>query len=359
MKYQKKSQITIVIPVHGKQEYIERCLLHYSKTMPNLGIDVIFFDSSDQPYEISVAPFKYLYFGPENNREKFFLILEYINTEYMVIAASDDLLLSTAIIECVDFLNKNADYSAAHGYHLEIDEKTGTIINPAYTKRPFLNHKNGIEYPKDAADRLREYFQLPNFQMLNHAVLRKEAWALAIERYKNIELKKLSAYAYSDFTQGVAILAHGNVRFINQVYNIRSSERILYTARLQPSLHQSKTFNDNYFQDVLTTTDPLSKMLAKQLGISNQNASLIHGFLVGQYAKSRVAPKDFLSKLANFYKIRKVKLEKPSIENELEYRSCLNFIRDQKKQKRALSVKIRRFFLNWYHKIVLNFHLAI
>ena len=246
-----------------------------------------------------------------------------------------------------------------HGCYIEFDEKTSNLINPAYTKRPLVNFDTLAGYPDEPVARLKSFFKLPNFLMLNHAVLRRSAWEAAMERYKNIKYETLTAFKYADFMQALCILAHGNIKFFDEIYSLRSAERLISNTQLDHFLAPEKTFEKNYFADTFSSKHPVSEHLSEKLSITSSQATLLHGFLIGQFIESRKPAENTFQKLSDLYKLRKVKLKRITPKNKQEIGACIKLIRKHNKITISFLQSTKNLLRSWIYKLIYRFDVDI
>ena len=68
---------------------------------------------------------------------------KHVDTKYAVLCADDDFLVPGAIELCVDYLDKNQDYTSAHGFYFShYLRKERLILNPLYSKEVVKSKDN-------------------------------------------------------------------------------------------------------------------------------------------------------------------------------------------------------------------------
>ena len=127
---------TIIIPTYNRPKYLKRILSYYNGFEENFYI-IVADSSSDKNKEINkknVLLFLDLnvqycddYSSKINPYYKISDALNYVNTKYSVLCADDDFITVNGICKSVDFLEKNLDFSCAHGHYISFYFKTNKI----------------------------------------------------------------------------------------------------------------------------------------------------------------------------------------------------------------------------------------
>jgi glycosyltransferase domain-containing protein len=113
-------EITILIPTYNRYSYLKRLLEYYLRG--EMAFSILIADSSSSPLDDEVAglierqSINYLKFPSDLTPQKKILqAIRKITTKYAVLCADDDFVISSAISECVGFMERNQDYSVALG----------------------------------------------------------------------------------------------------------------------------------------------------------------------------------------------------------------------------------------------------
>lgn len=124
--------VTIIIPSYNRHRQLERLLDYYS----NYKISIIVGDSTLKPFPNlrKYKNVKYFHYPNYSYAKKIPLIYNKVKTKYVIFCGDDDFVIPKSIKKCIDFLEKNDDYSSAHGHYLRfIDYKNGELkVFPAY-----------------------------------------------------------------------------------------------------------------------------------------------------------------------------------------------------------------------------------
>lgn len=119
--------IDVVIPTFNRPDFLKR-ILEYYQTADN-SFRFLIADSSSKSKKrknkkviagFSKLNIHYIDKFPETlpQHHKFIEIVKFLKRKYCVFCADDDFIISNSVRECVAFLEKNPDYSAAHGVYL-------------------------------------------------------------------------------------------------------------------------------------------------------------------------------------------------------------------------------------------------
>ena len=156
-----KPRLSVVIPSFNRPNFLLRCikfLVSYK-----LPIQLIILDSSEKKFENIEL----------NNLIKEFNIIvkkfsadifivkkiakgcEFINTDYSVLIADDDLLCPMALLKCVDFLDTNPDYSSAQGLHFNHTNYEETIKSGFNEFQLYPKGKSVID--EKSSNRIKKY----------------------------------------------------------------------------------------------------------------------------------------------------------------------------------------------------------
>jgi len=127
-----KPLITIVIPTYNRPYYLRRILKYYSEYGENYSVIVA--DSSSEGNKnlnkdiissFSILNILHLSYPPKLNLfHKIAYAANHVDTMYCTLCADDDFITSNGINQSIDFLEKNSDFTIAHGYYISFYLKT-------------------------------------------------------------------------------------------------------------------------------------------------------------------------------------------------------------------------------------------
>lgn len=121
-------KVTIIIPTHNRPDYLQRLLDYYHKYGSDF--DIIVADSSSEENK-KINKKIILSFSDLNIRHidkypeeiaafhKFSDVVNYVKEKYCVFCADDDFLTPDGINQSVAFLEKNPDFTLAHGLYVD------------------------------------------------------------------------------------------------------------------------------------------------------------------------------------------------------------------------------------------------
>jgi glycosyltransferase domain-containing protein len=122
-----KSDCTIIIPTYNRSNYLRRILNYYNEHGGNSNI-IVADSSSDENKKLNKKGISSLsnltllhlsdYPTSISASHKVDDALNYVNTKYCVFCADDDFITPNGIKQSVDFLEKNPDFTVAHGYYI-------------------------------------------------------------------------------------------------------------------------------------------------------------------------------------------------------------------------------------------------
>ena len=172
-------KLTLFTPTFNRPQYVIRLLDYYS--VVDFQGRIYIGDSSDDDVSRKIQgavnnvrdhlDIVYERYPGQNGVECVRNILDSITTKYAAFAADDDFFIPNVLNECVDFLEANPDYSAAHGMavwlNVESNGLYGRITNLGGYKQP------AIEANK-ASDRLKSL--LGDYSVTLFSVHSTETW---------------------------------------------------------------------------------------------------------------------------------------------------------------------------------------
>lgn len=240
-------EITIMIPTKNRPEFILRLLAYYSEA--GFQGTIMVGDSSNSSDYIKSSNYistysKSLriehYYDQSLTADKMISFLSgKVITEFSLMHPDDDIVLVPSLQYCLNFLNKNSEYSAVNGLAFN----TGINYNQ-YT--PFGKVTLIKDYPlssslaDDSFERINDYFS--NILNLNMSVIRAainlKAFS-AIEQLNDFD----STYVYGEVIHASVILARGKVKTIDYPYLVRQK-------------HPSQFYRSVSFDDWLKRSDP-------------------------------------------------------------------------------------------------------
>lgn len=147
---------TLLIPTHNRHSYLERIFEYYNDER----FSVVCCDSSSSKYPKPI-PDNVVYLHKPNILfvPKVCDAFNEIKTKFVVLCADDDFVLKERIIEGVEFLNNNIDYSCVIGKRASFNKKFTGIFNFSNTlnSNRYIINNNPIKNMKGL---MRNYYQV-------------------------------------------------------------------------------------------------------------------------------------------------------------------------------------------------------
>lgn len=271
--------LIIFIPVHNRQFLLDRVLHHYKEICSEASISLIVRDSSEYPFrKAKDFPWvDYKWVGPEKNYDKCLDFFKDNKSEYILLAPDDDFYLKSSILKGINFLETNSTYSAVHGQYVIFCSKMVKIIRKAYK----LQYYNGIKENftnLEAYNRLLNFFNIERYTMLNHSLVRYDAFMLGHKLLHENEF--LRCRLFSDFIHAFGFLMKGDIKTLPVLWGMRDSARMVNQNLVPKEAKLEITMND-LPSTLINHGNPLSTLLSKTSNISKENAALILGQCLG------------------------------------------------------------------------------
>lgn len=223
--------ITLMIPTYNRPEFLKRILQYYNQYKVNFNIIVA---DSSKPYNkklnrkiVQLFPnLNILYIDKFSSKlishHKFAKMVEFVKTKYCVFCADDDFIVPNGINEAVDFLEKNADYSTAHGSYISFY----AFNNPLGPKKfwwNFIYPYRSITYQK-AEDRLAAHPD--DCQQVLYAVRRTE---IVKTCYSELLKSQVNPLLFGERLPDVLTIILGKMKRLNNFYAARQSFSTSYS----------------------------------------------------------------------------------------------------------------------------------
>lgn len=309
------NKITLIIPTYNRPAFLKRILDFYNSY--EINFDTIVADSSsslnkksNKKIVLSFPNLKILYIDkfPQNlpSHYKYGEMVKYVKGKYCVFCPDDDFIVPNAIKEAVDFLEKNPDYSAAHGTYVSFY----VYISPLGSKKfwwKFIYPYQSITF-SNPLQRLSEH--LTNYYQVLWAVRRTD---VVKATYKEFLKSKVDPFLFGELLPDMLTLIYGKMKRLNTFYAARQAFSTSYSY--WPSLidaQKGRTYDNEYtkFKNCLTenlTKYDFSKNKSLQMIDSSMKIylkSTIQEHLMG---KANLMLKYFPSFIKSFVRLLHVK----------------------------------------------------
>ncbi len=221
-------KIDLIIPTYNRPFFLRRILDYYQ--INGRDFNFIIADSSNPKNKaqnrklVNTYPkLNILYIDkfPQNlsQHDKFAKMIKYAKSKYVCFCADDDFIIPNGIKEAVNFLEKNPDYSAAHGNYISFYlHKT-----PFYSKQfwwRFLYSPYSIS-SSNPIDRL--VLHLTNYNMVVWAVRRTKVVKKCYEEFSKSKIDPYLLPVFGELLPDVLTVIYGKTKHLNNFYAARQS----------------------------------------------------------------------------------------------------------------------------------------
>ncbi len=220
------NKLDLIIPTYNRTEYLKRILDYYQEYGKDFNFIVA--DSSkptikrsNKKLVKSYSKLKILYIDKFSDKliqsHKFAEMVEYAKSKYVCFCADDDFIVPNAIRECVSFLEKHPDYSAAHGsyigFHLFHNPLISLKVGWAFRHSP-----SSISYQKPI-NRLSYY--LSNISQVLWAVRRTKIVKACYNEFLKTGLDPYLIAILGEMVPDALTVVFGKVKRLNTFYGAR------------------------------------------------------------------------------------------------------------------------------------------
>ena len=208
---------TLIIPTYNRPTHLLR-LLHYIFSF-KLSFRILILDSSNgDVQELNGSTISHQIGKAEHIRfdssidvvSKFEQGIAMVKTPYCSFCADDDIVFVNSVMECVQFLELNQDYAAAHGYYFDFQLGKKIVISSVVYWRNVLI---------DEAPLMRLVALMRNYEAVFYAIYRTE-----VLRSSFSLVRRVDTILYKELILGVATVLKGKVYRHPQFYYGRSTD---------------------------------------------------------------------------------------------------------------------------------------
>lgn len=257
-----KALLTIIIPTFNRSDFLIRLLNYLSHAHYKHRIAIG--DSSDAFHvgrtkdaikkignKLEIRYMQYPGLNCHGAQEK---LIQLVDTPYIVSLPDDDFLVPSGLDKCIEFLENNSDYVAAHGLGaivaLKPSERRGKDL-------AIRNYRQTVTENEDARERLLRFlgdYSVPVFSVHRTTAFRT-MWSDQIEDY-----------AFGELLPCCLSVILGKIKQLRCLYLVRQDHDKRYTSPDSYDWLTSSTWQSSYkvFQDCLTRE--LSKQASIPLG---------------------------------------------------------------------------------------------
>lgn len=203
------SKLTIVIPTHYRHSYLKRLLDYYSRE----DIRILVADSTDErfPHPALSTKVSYIHYPETSYADKMAAIFNNVETDYAVLCADDDFLVPSTLKQCLQFLERNPEYSSVQGNAVRF--KCGKSIEVV----PICMHSIDCHINSSSAAQ-RMVQNMNPYRHLYYAVHRVDVLKAVFQQVN----PKLS-FDFAEISQALVSVIHGKHRLLPLFYHARES----------------------------------------------------------------------------------------------------------------------------------------
>ena len=214
MNYSFSDKLTIVIPTYNRHKFLKRTVKYWS----SYDVKVLILDGSSIKFADSCLKAKnirYVY-DPRGLYERFLSSVDYIDTEFTILACDDEFYLPSALSTCVNFLLTEPSFSSCGGRAVGFRTKEKKILGiNQYQKLKDLC----LDYDR-ATDRISKHFS-SYVPAHFYSVMRSAKWDIIC---CNIFKKKYSFFASFEMQMEFLTMISGKSKIISELMWMRNNE---------------------------------------------------------------------------------------------------------------------------------------
>jgi glycosyltransferase domain-containing protein len=207
-------KLTIVIFTYNRHEYLKRTLNYWS----SYNVKVLILDGSSTKFEDPCLNFKnirYIY-DPRSLYDRLLSSVDYIDTEFMILASDDEFYIPSALSTCVNFLSTEPSFSSCGGRAVGFRTKKKKIFGiNQYPKLRGLCLDHDI-----SSDRISKHFS-SYVPAHFYSVIRTNNWKI-ISLY--VFQKKYSFLASFELQVEFLIMLSGKSKIFSELMWMRNNE---------------------------------------------------------------------------------------------------------------------------------------
>jgi len=282
--------INLLIPTYNRPNYLKRLLDYYHKYGSDF--DIIVADSSSDENKklnkeiIQSFPDLNIQYVDKYSKEtvshnKFADMMNYAKRKYSVFCADDDFVAPDGIIRSVDFLEKNPDFTVAHGYYMQFSLKMDKVGEKQFCWQTFYPNES-ITF-SDSKDRLFRHLSEYRLQTL-YGVHRTEILKMIYGEFLNY---KIDAVLFGEMFPGMLDLIYGKSECLDIFYMARqldSSANNLWPTPID-FMNQGK-----YEVEYTKFRQCLAVHLSKNSRLSTEEAEKVVDDAMNRYIKKYYSP---------------------------------------------------------------------
>lgn len=228
---------TLIIPTHNRHEYINRSVEYYK----DIDANVIYCDSSSSAYiaKKQYSNIKYIHLRDRKFAEKILIVLnKYVTTKFVALCADDDFILTEALYQGAEILEKGKQYSTVLGKHIAFNEDFDGNFYKLYKNPPddltFAPEVNAQLFFKD-------YYQIL------WAMYKKEILIIAFSIINKANFKNDN---FIEMVIGACCCNYGGVKFLESIWGVREISSSNHWGKRHKNIENitDKAINNDYLK---------------------------------------------------------------------------------------------------------------
>jgi glycosyltransferase domain-containing protein len=278
---------TIIIPTYNRPIYLRRILDYYDSF--GEGFKIIVADSSsDENKKInkdiissgSNLDIQYLDSYPTeiNPYHKIADMVNYAQEKYCVFCADDDFVTLNGIKKSVDFLEKNRDFTAAHGRYITFWLERGKNGQYFRWQSTYSALSIAFEHPEQ-----RLTYHLSNYSPTFYAVHRS---TLLKTLYKETLTSTVNLVLFGELLPSMLTLVYGKMKCVDVLYAVRQG----YSTGNWPMTLRDAVRTGIYQGEYSKFRDCLSLHLSKQARLDIEESKKLVDEAMSAYMKKYCYP---------------------------------------------------------------------
>ncbi len=246
------NKVDIIIPTYNRPDFLKRILDYYQ--INGKVLNFIIADSSsslnkkrNKKIIDSYPKLSILYLDKFSEKlsqhHKFAEVIKYASSKYVCFCADDDFIVPNGIKAAVNFLEKNSDYSAAHGTYISFYINKGLFNSKKFWWR-FLYSPHSISSPSPQ-NRLKSH--LANYTLVAWAVQRTNIAKIYHNEFLKYKIDPYLLPVFGELLPDALTVIYGKIKYLNTLYGARQAFSQILSS--YPSLIDAKKagiYNEEY-----------------------------------------------------------------------------------------------------------------
>ncbi len=267
------NKVGIIIPTLNRLDFVERLIKYYLFCNDQVSVyigDASNNDSSNKLKSIidnkSVCKIYYYHFPKLNDAKTIYKLSTLVKEKYLCFSGDDDFFITKSLIKCVNFLEKNENYSCVQGRTYIFETKSNKLYEQVLM---IHNHLGKIEILQNnshsRALKLSKNYYVPEFSVHRTKQFIKD-------KKPSIEILDRNIREYiSSFN----IIINGRSKFLDCIYLMRQHHPIRgestisnhYSNKKTSKIFDTNSLNDfkNYLKNKLVEKDKISQDYSRKI----------------------------------------------------------------------------------------------